>query len=55
MYVMLPMTSTNCPYRVQSQIDMTNYICALILDEIYPDYNHYDPHFKKSFQQEATN
>jgi hypothetical protein len=51
MYLLLPITTTNCPHRMTATIDMANYICGNILDEVYPNYQRHDPAFKDQFLQ----
>ena len=46
LYMMLPITTTNCPHRIAAQIDLANYISANILIETYPDYQNFDPNIK---------
>jgi hypothetical protein len=40
---MLPITTVANPHRLPSQIDMANAICAIILEDCYPEYTAYDP------------
>jgi hypothetical protein len=42
MFCLLPITTTNCPHRMAAQLDMSNYLCGIILDECYPDYQRCD-------------
>lgn len=51
MFLLLPITTTNCPHRMTAQIDMANYICGNILDEVHPNYQKYDPVLKGKFLQ----
>ena len=55
LYMMLPITTTNCPHRIAAQIDLANYIAANILIETYPDYSSYDSLIKLDFKQEICN
>ena len=54
MYLMLPITTVNFPHRIQSQVDMANYICSLILEDKYPEYTLYDKEVRKMFLQEPS-
>ncbi len=42
MYLMLPITTVSFPHRIQSQVDMVNYICTNILEDSYPEYTLYE-------------
>jgi len=51
---MLPITTTNCPHRMAAQLDMSNYICGIILDECYPNYHRYEPSIRQEFKQNPS-
>jgi hypothetical protein len=51
MYLLLPITTTNCPHRMAALIDMANYICASVLDQAHPNYHQFDPVLKDQFMQ----
>lgn len=51
MFLLLPITNTNCPHRMTAQIDMANYICGNVLDEVHPNYQKYDPALRAKFMQ----
>lgn len=51
MFLLLPITTTNCPHRMTAQIDMANYICGNVLDEVHPNYQKYDPVLRGRFLQ----
>ena len=49
MFLLLPITTTNCPHKITAQMDMVNYISSHILDEAYPNYHQYDQSLKNRF------
>ncbi len=49
MFLLLPITTTNCPHKITAQMDMVNYISSHILDEAHPNYLSYDQSLKNRF------
>ena len=54
MYVVLPFTTVNCPHKLPSLVDLSNYVCMNILEDTFPDYTMFDHAVKKLFKKEGA-
>lgn len=54
MFLVLPITTVNCPHKIPSIVDIANFVCMMILEDNFPDYTAYDPAAKKMFKQDQV-
>lgn len=51
MFLMMPITTTNCPHRMPAHLDLTNYIASNILHQAYQNLPIYNDNIKQLFKQ----